>query len=140
MISNGRRSVPASLAFLSLLVIALSSPAWGQDSKERKQKVREPEPIHRPEPEYSEYARREGIGGSALVQILITEQGTVGSAEIARPIGYGLDEQALKSVATWRFKPARRGKEPMAVTARVEVNFRWMMSIVSSPLALRTSI
>jgi TonB family protein len=134
MISNGRRSVPATLAFLSLLVIAPSSPAWGEESNERRTRTSAPVPIHRPEPQYSDYARREGIGGSALVEYVITEQGSVSGVEIVRPIGYELDEEALKAVARWRFKPAKKGDTPVAVTARVEVNFRWSAKNAESPL------
>jgi outer membrane biosynthesis protein TonB len=44
---------------------------------------------------------------------------------VVRGIGYGLDEQALKAVMKYRFKPAmKEGSVPVPVMITVEVNFR----------------
>jgi protein TonB len=44
--------------------------------------------------------------------------------KVLRGLGLGLDEKAVEAVQGWRFKPATRGGEPVAVTAQVEVNFQ----------------
>jgi TonB family protein len=36
----------------------------------------------------------------------------------------GLDEKALEAVRTWRFEPARKDGQPVAVQINVEVIFR----------------
>jgi len=43
---------------------------------------------------------------------------------IAKPAGMGLDEQAVKAVQRWRFDPAKKDGNPVAVQINVEVNFR----------------
>jgi outer membrane biosynthesis protein TonB len=36
----------------------------------------------------------------------------------------GLDEKAVEAVAKWRFRPASKNGQPVAVTALVDVSFR----------------
>ena len=43
---------------------------------------------------------------------------------ISRSLGLGLDEKALEAVRTWRFDPARKDGQPVAVQINVEVSFR----------------
>ena len=43
---------------------------------------------------------------------------------IERGLGMGLDQRALEAIKQWRFQPAVKDGEPVAVSARVEVNFR----------------
>ena len=46
------------------------------------------------------------------------------NARIARSLGLGLDEKALEAVRQWKFEPARKDGQPVAVLVNVEVNFR----------------
>jgi TonB family protein len=44
---------------------------------------------------------------------------------VVRPLGMGLDEEALKAVRKYKFKPALMdGKTPVPVEINMEVNFR----------------
>jgi TonB family protein len=43
---------------------------------------------------------------------------------IVRSLGMGLDENAMKAVRTYKFKPAMNGKTPVPVQITIEVNFR----------------
>jgi protein TonB len=43
---------------------------------------------------------------------------------IVRSVGMGLDEKALEAVRTWRFDPARKDGQAVAVQINVEVSFR----------------
>jgi protein TonB len=43
---------------------------------------------------------------------------------IMLPLPYGLNEEAIKALKKWRFKPATMNGQPVAVQANVEVNFR----------------
>jgi TonB family protein len=43
---------------------------------------------------------------------------------VRRPLGLGLDVQALDAVRQWKFEPARRDGGPISVQANIEVNFR----------------
>jgi periplasmic protein TonB len=75
-------------------------------------------------PRYPESARRQGIEGTVLVKALVTEQGRVEAVKVERSAGHtDLDQAALEAVSRWRFEPARRGRQPVAVWVLVPVEF-----------------
>jgi TonB family protein len=86
--------------------------------------VSQPVPIYKPEPEYSEEARKAKYSGTVLLQLIIDANGNTRDIHVIRPLGLGLDEKAIEAVAKWRFRPALKGGRPVAVEAQVEVNFR----------------
>ena len=51
-------------------------------------------------------------------------QGNVTDCRVVRPLGLGLDEKAMETVRTWKFKPALRNGTPVPVRVMVEVSFR----------------
>ena len=85
--------------------------------------VTEPVAIYSPPPAYSEEARKAKYQGTVLLWIVVTAQGLVENIRVAKPLGMGLDEEAKKTVATWRFKPAIRQGLPVPVQMEVEVTF-----------------
>ncbi|HUJ94670.1 MAG TPA: TonB family protein [Terriglobales bacterium] len=44
---------------------------------------------------------------------------------IDRPLGYGLDEEAIKAVQKWKFVPATNNGVPVAVAVNLEVTFHY---------------
>jgi protein TonB len=86
--------------------------------------VSAPIPIYKPEPPYSEEARKAKFQGTVLLWIVVDAQGAVTDARVAKPLGLGLDEKALETVRTWKFKPAQRNGTPVPVHVMVEVSFR----------------
>jgi len=86
--------------------------------------VSAPIAIFKPEPPYSEEARKAKWQGTVVLWIIVDAQGNVGDVRVAKPLGLGLDEKAVDTVKTWKFKPAVRGGVPVAVRVAVEVTFR----------------
>lgn len=86
--------------------------------------VSDPVPIFKPEPEYSEEARKAKFQGAVMLSIVIDENGKTRDVRVIRPLGLGLDEKAIEAVIKWRFKPSLKDGRAVAVTANVEVNFR----------------
>ena len=85
-----------------------------------------PVPIYKPEPEYSEEARKAKYQGEVVLSVVIDASGHVapGSIQVVHSLGLGLDEQAIKAVSQWRFKPGTKDGKPVAVQAAISVNFR----------------
>jgi len=55
----------------------------------------------------------------------ITEQGRVETVHVERSAGHpDLDHSAIEAVTRWRFEPARRAGEPMAVWVVIPVEFK----------------
>jgi TonB family protein len=92
--------------------------------KDNKDNVKAPKATYTPEPEFSEEARRAGFQGTVVLSLLLDKKGQVSRIRIEKPLGKGLDQQAVESVKTWRFNPATKDGEPVAVEMKVEVSFQ----------------
>jgi protein TonB len=86
--------------------------------------VSRPELIFKPEPEYSEEARKAKFQGTVLLSIVVMADGSTSNIRVIRPLGLGLDEKAIEAVRKWKFRPSLKDGNPVAVHANVEVNFR----------------
>lgn len=82
-----------------------------------------PKATYMPDPIYSELARKLKYQGTSTLAMVVTPEGNTRSIWVVVPAGEGLDEKALAAVSTWKFKPAMRGDEPVAVVIKVEVSF-----------------
>jgi TonB family protein len=85
--------------------------------------VTRPKPIYMPFPEYSNDARLNGITGDVTLIIVIGEDGRVVDAKVLRPLGYGLDQQAIKTVKKWRFQPATFQGKQVKIQIPVVISF-----------------
>lgn len=83
-----------------------------------------PIPIYKPEPAYSEEARKAKFQGTVVLWIVVDVAGQVTDVRVVKPLGLGLDEKATEAVRTWKFKPALRNGTPVPVRVSVEVTFR----------------
>lgn len=83
-----------------------------------------PIPIYKPEPPYSEEARKAKYQGTVVLWIVVDAQGNVSDVRVVKPLGLGLDEKAVETVRTWKFKAAMRNNIPVPVRVLVEVSFR----------------
>jgi periplasmic protein TonB len=83
-----------------------------------------PVPIKSPDPNYSSKAQKAKLEGVVVVSIVVDTDGLPKNIKITRSLGMGLDEEAIKAVKKWRFKPAIKDGKPVAVQVNVEVNFR----------------
>ncbi|HEX7138256.1 MAG TPA: energy transducer TonB [Vicinamibacterales bacterium] len=76
------------------------------------------------EAKYTPEARKARIGGIVIVEVIIDKSGRVVAARILKALPFGLSEAAVEAVKKWRFKPATREGEPVAVRYNLTVNFR----------------
>ena len=83
-----------------------------------------PRRIYGGEPEYSKAARRAKYQGTIVLFVIVDASGTTRDIQIERPLGFGLDEQAVAAVSRWTFKPAQKDGNPVSVQVNVEVSFR----------------
>jgi periplasmic protein TonB len=68
---------------------------------------------------------RARIQGAAWVAAIVLPDGSVGGAHIVRSLDstFGLDEEAIKAVKQWRFRPGMRLGKAVPVEIVVEVTF-----------------
>jgi len=74
-----------------------------------------------PQPELTEEARKAGVKATVVLNIVVGRDGRVGRIKVVRSAGMGLDESTIDTVKTWRFQPAIRDGQPVAVEINVEV-------------------
>ena len=76
------------------------------------------------EPGSNEYAQANGVAGMALYHVVIGADGKPGEIAVARPIGFGLDENAVESIRKASFAPAVKDGKPVPVLLDLVVQFR----------------
>jgi TonB family protein len=86
--------------------------------------VTAPRVKYEPDPAYSVVARQAKYQGTSVLWLIIAADGSPRDIRIARPLGMGLDEEAVRAVSTWKFEPAKKYGTPVPVMINVEVNFR----------------
>jgi periplasmic protein TonB len=86
--------------------------------------VTAPRPIFALDPEYSEEALIAKYEGVVVLAVIVGPDGRTRDIRLMRSLGMGLDEKAMEAVRSWRFEPARRNGQPVAVMVSIEVNFR----------------
>jgi TonB family protein len=88
--------------------------------------VSAPSLIYSVEPEFPEAERKskDKFEGTSLIGLVVDETGTPRDVHVLRSLRADFDDKAVEAVEQYRFKPAMKAGEPVAVTLRVEVNFK----------------
>ena len=76
------------------------------------------------DPQSNQYAQDNGVAGMALYHAVIGPDGKPGEIAVARPIGFGLDENAVDAIRKARFEPALKDGKPVPVLLDLVVEFR----------------
>jgi len=86
-----------------------------------------PSYFRNPKPPYPPEAERLGQEGAVLLRVEVDAKGEVASVSLRQSSGFPLlDEEAQRTVSTWRFKPARLAG--IAVSTSVDVPVRFKLS------------
>lgn len=76
------------------------------------------------EPPSNEYAQANGVAGMALYSVVVGADGAPQQIAVSRPIGFGLDENAVETIRKAKFQPALKDGKPVPVMLDVLVEFR----------------
>ena len=85
--------------------------------------VSAPVAIYDPEPDYSEEARKAKYQGVVVLAVVVGPDGRAHDPKVQRSLGMGLDEKAIEKIREWKFEPARKDGQAVAVMVRIEVSF-----------------
>jgi TonB family protein len=86
--------------------------------------VSAPKAIYTPDPQYSDKARKAKYQGVCVVALIVGADGAPRDVKVVQAIGRGLDAKAVEAVQQWKFEPAMKDGQPVAVAINVEVTFR----------------
>jgi len=84
-----------------------------------------PVPVHQEKPQYTIEAMRARIEGAVVVECVVQPTGVCAQLRVVRSLDprLGLDQQALRAAAGWRFSPGTRLGKPVAVMVYIQVGF-----------------
>jgi TonB family protein len=80
--------------------------------------------LEKPNPVYTQEARRLGIEGEVQVQVVFPASGPVRVLRVTKGLGHGLDEAAIRAAQQIRFKPALQQGRPVDFPATVHIVFQ----------------
>jgi TonB family protein len=101
----------------------------GQNSSDRKPGFGGGGPLQRarvlskPEPQYTEDARRNQITGTVVLRVVFASSGEVEQIRAVRSLPFGLTERAIAAARQIRFEPATRDGRAVSVSMQLEYNF-----------------
>jgi len=84
-----------------------------------------PKVMYDPNPKYSKEARKKKIkDASVILGFVVGVDGFVHNIQVEHGAGYGLDENAIETVKTWKFAPGTYRGRLVPVMVKVIVNFK----------------
>jgi TonB family protein len=80
--------------------------------------------ISKPNPIYTEEARKLRIEGEVLLEVVFESGGKVRVLKVVRGLGHGLDEAATRAAEQIRFRPAQQNGQLVDFTAVLHITFQ----------------
>jgi TonB family protein len=79
--------------------------------------------LEKPEPTYSESARKFGVQGTIILRCVFSKDGEVTNIHVIRKLPHGLTEQAVNAARGIRFAPAMKDGQPVSMWMELQYNF-----------------
>ena len=89
-------------------------------SKETSQRARV---LSKPEPSYTEAARRAGVQGTTILRAVFSSDGEVKSIRVVQALPFGLTTAAIQAARRIKFTPATKDDKPVSMYMQLEYNF-----------------
>jgi protein TonB len=106
-----------SLLVWVLLLGSLQFPLRAADGTEP------PVPVRTVAPKFPENMRRDGTSGLVTVSCLIDENGNVTDPKVVKSSNEAFSEPAVEALKKWKFKPAKKDGEAVAIRVSIPVKF-----------------
>jgi TonB family protein len=89
--------------------------------------IESPKLVRSAKPQYTQAALSAGIEGAILLEAVVREDGQIGDVRVLHSVDqkFGLDEEAIRALRTWRFKPATKFGQPVPIL--ITVNMSWLL-------------
>lgn len=79
--------------------------------------------LAKPEPQYTEEARRNQIMGTVILRVVFSSSGEVTNIQAVKTLPFGLTERAIVAARRIQFVPALKDGHPVSVHMQLEYNF-----------------
>jgi len=120
-----------STSLLAILLGALMvAPFVAQDATIYDSKadgITLPQVTRQVKAQYTAEAMRQMIEGDVLLGVVVQADGAVGAVDVKESLDavYGLDQEAVKAMKQWQFRPGMKDGKP--VNVRVDVTMRFTL-------------
>ena len=120
---------PAPAASDTTIALAASAPVVAAKppttAPEGVTRTARPQGGYQVRPAYPSAPRRLGVQGTTMLRVHVLADGRIGDLLVERSAGHpDLDQAAMEAVRRWRFEPARRGADAVAMWVLLPVEFR----------------
>jgi protein TonB len=95
-----------------------------QKEDEKKGELMAPVATRTADPGYPLELMRQNVHGTVILSAVINADGSVGEVRVLNSIDDRLDEYASNALSRWRFLPALKNGNPVALQAVVMIPFR----------------
>lgn len=120
------RSILFIAAIAAVLAVAVPSAEQSRPHpiyKISDEGVKAPAVVREVKPKYTENAMHRQVQGTVETAAVILADGTVGDVIVTRSLDSELDEEAVKAVQQWRFRPGTKDGKAVAVEVSIELTF-----------------
>ncbi len=113
----------ASLVVAAGLVVQSAVFAGSLPQERPSKDVTAPTVVRDVKPDYPDWAKKERIEGRVMLGAVVKKDGTVGEVTVKKSLHPQLDEEAVKAMRQWQFKPGTRDGKAVDVAVDVEMTF-----------------
>lgn len=110
-----------SLLNIALLTVALFATSTALRAESSFDEA--PTPVRTAAPVYPQSMRDGGVSGMVSISLTVDENGNVTRTAIAKSSHPEFEQPALAAVAQWKFKPAKKAGQAVAVAIVLPVRF-----------------
>lgn len=79
--------------------------------------------LSKPEPQYTESARKYSVQGTVILRAVFTGSGEVNNIKVVKGLPHGLTERALRAAREIKFSPAQKDGRDVSMFLQLEYNF-----------------
>ena len=113
----------ASLVVAAGLVVQSAVFAGSLPQERPSKDVTVPRVVREVKPDYPDSAKKDRVQGSVTLEAVVKKDGTVGDVTVKKPLHPELDEEAVKAMKKWEFKPGTKDGKAVDVAIDVEMTF-----------------
>ena len=113
-----------SILTAALLAAAVVAPAYAQQPYTMKDEgVKAPVLRKDVKPNYTKGAMDRRVQGIVEMDVVVKADGTVGDVTVTKALDPELDEQAVKAMKQWQFRPGTKDGKAVDVLVQTEMTF-----------------
>jgi TonB family protein len=121
---QSRASSRRSAIAIPLLLVLMTTVSFAEKIYNIGPGIVPPKVLAKIAPEYTDEARAAKIEGTVGLTLVVGVDQRAHDIEVIQSLDPGMDANAIKSIESWRFQPGTKDGKPVAVRARIDVNFR----------------